>query len=160
MSVKTVKSLDYYTYRCQYCGMECISRTTESGLSPTRRGDYGSNATPTPTSYVDEAYEATTISFVAETADEPAKIQDSLGRFSEKNITSGSNIRIETGSGTNDGDYTIADRGVNRKEILLSDDDSLTTESAATAGTVTISTLIYEPNVTTGCPLCGSLNSK
>jgi hypothetical protein len=63
-------------------------------------------------------------------------------------------------SGTNDGDYTIADRGVSRGTILLDDDDSLTTESAATAGEVTISKNIYEPNITSGCPHCGSLNSK
>ena len=149
------------TYRCQVCGMECVSKKMpQSWATVTKTGNYGDNATPTPTTYSDDVYTATTVSFTAESGDDPAYLSDSKLGFADNHIQSNWSIAIETTSGTNDGTFTIADRGVSRGTILLDDDDSLTTESAATAGEVVISKTIYVPNITTGCSFCGSLNSK
>lgn len=159
--VQSVKNRDYYTYRCRICGWECRKRTMPgSSVAVTRTGDYGSNATPTPTAYADEMYEAATISFTAASGSDPAYLTDSLLQFGEKHFSDGMTIRVATDSGTNDGDYTIGDRAVTRGKIELASTDSLTTEAAATAGTVTISRMIYQPNISSGCPLCGSLNSR
>jgi len=150
-----------YVYRCKVCGFE--NRKTQisgSSVPVTKTGNYGSNATPTPETYADEMYEATTIGFVAASGDDPAYLTDSAYLFAEKHFSQGMTIRVETTSGTNDGDFTIADRGVSRGEILLSSTDSLTTETASTAGTVTLSRIIYQPDISSGCPLCGSLNSR
>lgn len=155
-----VKQRSEYTYRCKYCGMECASALLPSGVPMTRTGNYGSNATPTPASHVEEMYEASTISFTAETSSDVAYLSDSKCLFGQNGLQSGMAIRVATTSTTNDGDYTINTRGIQRGKILLSSSDSLTTEDAATAGTVTISRLIYDPNVGTGCGFCGSLNSK
>ena len=141
--------------------MECFSKKMLQSRAPvTKLGNYGDNATPTPTAYSDEVYAAITVSFTAESGSDPAYLTDSQSRFADNHIQSNWSITIATTSGTNDGTYTIADRGVSRSTILLDDDDSLTTESAATAGTVTISINSYKPNVTNGCSFCGSLNSK
>jgi hypothetical protein len=126
----------------------------------TKTGDYGSKGSPDGVAFADEMYSATTISFVAATGSDPAYIADSANRFGEKNIRTEMPIRIATTSGTNDGDYTIAARGVTRGQIQLASTNSLTTEDAATAGTVTISRIIYKPSTTQGCPGCGSLNSR
>jgi len=156
----------YYTYRCKYCGFECFKRTPDGkklpyGLSSTKTGDYGSNATPTPSNCDEELYEVTTISFTAEVTDvTPAYINDSAGKFHEKYFRSDMTIVVATTSGTNDGTYTIAGRGVANGVLTLSSSDSLTTEAAAVAGTVTLSRRIKEPNVGTGCAFCGSLASK
>ncbi len=152
--------LDQYIYRCNFCNHVCFKRVTPSGQSPTKTGDYGDSAVPTPSAYVDEQYVATSIGFVAASGSTPAYLTDSRAKFGAKYFEASSSIRIATGSGTNDGDFTIHDRGVSRDKILLSSTDSLTTENAATAGEVTISRLIKQPNITTGCPFCGSLNSK
>ena len=150
-----------YVYRCAICGWECRSEKIPGSSVPvTKTGDYGSKGTPTGTVFYDELYEATSIAFVAASGDDPAYLTDSLSRFGEKQFKSEMPIKIETSSGTNDGDYTIAARGVSRGTILLDSDDSLTTEDAATAGTVTISAKKYQPNTSAGCPSCGSLNSK
>jgi hypothetical protein len=149
------------TYRCNYCDMECVSKKmAQSNVPVTKTGNYGDNATPTPTTYSDTVYTATTVSFTAAAGDDPAYLSDYALGFTDNHIQSNWNIAITTTSGTNDGSYTIADRGVSRGTILLSSTDSLTTESAATAGTVVIKRVIYKPNVTSGCPFCGSLNSK
>lgn len=149
------------TYRCQVCGMECVSkRMKQSTLSVTKLGNYGDNATPPQKTYSDDVYTAGTIAFVAAAGDDPAHLTDSALGFADNHIQSNWSIEIETDSGTNDGTYTIADRGVSRGEILLDESDSLTDEDAATAGSVTISKVIYEPNITSGCSFCGSLNSK
>ena len=300
--------------------MECVSKKMLQSSDPvTKTGNYGDNATPTPTTYSDDVYTASTVSFTAESGDDPAYLSDSAYGFADNHIQSNWSIEIETigtelitdgefelwtsgvldnwdstvtanrstvkevtggvsskscvqltvgsyegtsgtgdghmnqspitvtaeesytlrgyyrnasgstalyrlhdnsnaeridagvttyefhrlddsevwtsfsyefdapagctsvmislgaeeigdvvyfdnislaKSGTNDGTYTIADRGVSRGTILLDEDDSLTTENAATAGEVTISKIIYQPNVTTGCPFCGSLNSR
>jgi len=141
--------------------MECVSKKMLQSADPvTKTGNYGDNATPTPTTYSDDVYTATTVSFTAAAGDDPAYLTDSALAFADNHIMSNWSIEIETTSGTNDGTFTIADRGVSRGTILLSSTDSLTTESAATAGEVTISKNIYVPNVTTGCGFCGSLNSK
>jgi hypothetical protein len=159
--MKRVRERKEDTYRCQVCGMECVSRKmAQSNVPVTKTGGYGDNATPTPTAYADEICALITVSFTAETASDPAYLSDSQLGFADNHIQSNWSITIATTSGTNDGTYTIADRGVSRGTILLDDDDSLTTESAATAGEVTISKNIYKPNVTSGCPFCGSLNSK
>lgn len=152
----------HYTYRCKYCGFENRRKIIHGSSVPvTQQGSYGTNATPTPATYADEMYEATTISFVAASGDTPAYLSDSEYRFGEKHFSDGMTIRVETTSGTNDGDYTIADRGVTRDKILLSSSDSLTDESAVTAGTVTLSRMIFKPNESAGaCPLCHSKNSK
>jgi hypothetical protein len=152
---------DYYTYKCRVCGFECRKKLIPGNSVPvTRKGDYGSEATPTPVEFADEMYEATSIAFVAAAGTTPANLTDSLYRFGDKHFSDGMTIRIETTSTTNDGDYTIADRGVTRGQILLSSTDSLTDEDASTAGTVTISRIIYKPNVPSGCPLCGSLRGQ
>jgi len=159
--MKRVRDRKEDTYRCQVCGMECVkNKMKQSDVPVTKLGNYGDNATPTPTAYSDEVYVATTVSFTAASGSDPAYLTDTAFKFADKHLSSGWNISITTTSGTNDGSYTIASRGVSRGTILLSSSDSLTTENAATAGTVTIYRTIYKPNVTTGCPFCGSLNSK
>jgi len=105
-------------------------------------------------------YTATSISFVAASGSVPAKLLDNDYRFGDQHIQSNMMISISTTSGTNDGNYTIADRGVGRGEILLSSNDSLTTEAAAAAGTVVISRILFQPNIINGCPFCGSLASR
>jgi hypothetical protein len=155
------KNREYYTYRCQYCGFECRKKLIPGSSVPiTAQGSYGNEGTPTPETFADEIYEAATIAFVAATSIDPAYLTDSQYLFGEKNFKSGMTLRVETTSGTNDGDYTITTGGVSRGVILLSDSDSLTTETAATAGTVTLSQVIYKPSITSGCPLCGSRNSR
>lgn len=158
----TIRPRSYYTYRCKYCGFECRSNKIESSDVPaTKRGSYGSNATPQPTTFDDEMYEATTVGFVAASGDDPAYLTDSLCLFGEKGFSDGMTLKVETTSGTNDGTFTIGDRAVTREKIELSTDDSLTTETAATAGTVTLSRVIYKPQTSGGgCPSCLSLNSK
>lgn len=167
--VEQAPKREEYTYRCKYCGFENFKKAmpgrvgaeASASVRVTRTGNYGNNATPTPAELEEEMYSATSLSFTAASGSTPAYITDSESRFWEKRIGHvTSKIRIETTSGTNDGDYTIADNGVLKGQILLSDDDSLTTEDAATAGTVVISRLLYQPSITTGCPLCGSLNSR
>jgi hypothetical protein len=160
--VERVRDREEYTYRCQYCKFENVrEKMPQSSVAVTKRGDYGNRGTPTPEVFADTLYEdALTIAFVAAAGTVPAKITDSAYRFGEKCIRGGMSLRVATDSGVNDGDYTIAARGVSRGEILLSSTDSLTTEAAAAAGEVTLSRLIYQPNVQTGCPFCGSLNSR
>jgi hypothetical protein len=158
---QSVPTLDSLTYRCKVCGWLC-TRKTDPNLTrqKTNKGAYG-EGTPPPAAITSAQYEdATTISFVAAAGSVPAKINDSANRFTDKRFRSEQPITIETTSGTNDGDYTIGARGVSRGTLTLSSSDSLTTENAATAGTVTISARTYEPNITTGCPLCGSLDSR
>jgi hypothetical protein len=128
----------------------------------------GSSLTLSSSMSVRYGYETTTSSMYASTSIsfstaggvvQPAKILDSNYRFGDQHIQSNMLISISSTSGTNDGNYTIADRGVSRGEILLSTSDSLTTETAAAAGTVIISRILFKANILTGCPLCGSLNS-
>jgi len=153
--------LGNFTYRCKYCGQECVEKTgLPSGLSPTKRGSYGASATPTPAAYNDLTYTASTISFTAATATDAATINDSALMFAEKHITPEEVIAVVTESGTNDGTFTIEVRGVAPGVLTLTSTDSLTTEDAATAGEVSIYRVIYQPNVTGGCGFCGSLNSK
>lgn len=141
--------------------MEDVSKKmAQSNYPVTKLGNYGDNATPTPTAYEDTIYTASTISFIAASGSDPAYLSDYDMKFADSHFQTGSSIVVTTDSGTNDGTYTIADRGVSRDKLLLSDDDSLTDEAAATAGSVVIARSIYKPNVTTGCPFCGSLNSK
>lgn len=160
--MKRVPKIDELTYRCKNCGFLCTKKTDPNlSRTKTKTGNYGSDATPTPASWsTDEQYVATTVSFVAASGDEPAKISDSARLFTDKHFKSEQPITVSTTSGTNDGTYTIAARGVSRGTLELSDDDSLTDEAAATAGTVTIYAVAYEPSITKGCPLCGSLNSR
>lgn len=159
--MKRVRKRTEDTYRCKICGFENVKKKMlQSNVNVTKLGNYGDNATPTPASYSDTVYTATTVSFTAASGDDPAYLSDSALGFADNHIRSSHAIAITTTSGTNDGSYTTAARGVSRGTITLSADDSLTTENAATAGTVTIKRVIYEPNVTTGCPFCGSLNSK
>lgn len=159
--MKRVPKTTEFLYKCKYCGFSgCAKKPVrEWGKSKTKHGNYGSNATPTPTAWNDEQYAATSISFAAVSGTTPAKINDSANKFADKKFKSEQPIAIVTTSGTNDGTYTIAARGVTRGTLTLKSGDTLTTESAATAGTVTISAVTYKPNVGTGCPLCGSLNS-
>jgi hypothetical protein len=123
-------------------------------------GDYGSKGTPPGVVFYDQHYSATTIRFVAAAGTAPAYLADSANLFGDKLLKSEMPIRVATSSGTNDGDYTIAARGVSRSEITLKSTDVLTTEIAATAGTVTISAIKWKQNISTGCPACGSLWSK
>jgi len=127
----------------------------------TKLGNYGSKGTPIGEAFYDELYEATTIGFVAAGGDDPAYLADSAYLFGDKQLHSEMPIRIVTSSGTNDGDFTIAARGVSRSEITLESTDVLTDEEAEDAGTVTISAIKWKPNQEAGgCPLCHSLNSK
>jgi len=159
--IKYVPDRKDSTYRCRICGFENVKKKMmQSNVPVTKLGNYGDNATPTPTSYADEVYAAITVSFTAESGDDPAYLSDSALAFADNHIQSNWEITIATTSGTNDGTYTIADRGVSRGTILLVSTDSLTTESSASAGTVTISKNIYKPNPVTGCPFCGSLASR
>jgi len=155
---KNPKSSEYQ-YRCKVCGTICIKKKTPWGLSKTKLGHYG-DGTPATAACTETLYTASTLSFTAASGDDPATINDSQSRFADNCIREGMSITVATGSGTNDGDYTIATRGVSRGEIRLVSTDSLTTEDAATAGEVSITRNFYKPNVTRGCPLCGSLNSK
>lgn len=125
-----------------------------NGLVPTKAGDYGNNAVPSPTAYDETVYTATTVSFDGDNG----KLVDSACAFADHHIIGGSTLVITTTSGTNDGTYTVSARGVSRSEVLI--DEALTNETSSSAGTVTIKRRIYKPNVTTGCPFCGSLNSK
>lgn len=151
-----------YKYRCKICGFECTKeKIPETNAPITKIGDYGNKGTPTGEAFADEICRATTISFVAAAGSVPAYLADSTNLFGDKLFKSEMPIRVVTTSGTNDGDYTIAARGVSRSEITLDSDDVLTTEDAATAGTVIISRVIYKPNQSAGgCPSCHSLNSK
>uniref|UniRef100_A0A6H1ZKP4 Uncharacterized protein n=1 Tax=viral metagenome TaxID=1070528 RepID=A0A6H1ZKP4_9ZZZZ len=161
--VDSVKNRDHYTYQCQVCGFENVKkRIPHSGVPVTKLGDYGSNATPTPQAYTETnaMMSSRTISFAAVSGSTPAKISDSRNQFGETHFKGGMPINITTESGVNDGNYTIAAMGVLIGDLSLSSTDSLTTETAAAAGLVTIYRRSYRPNVTTGCPLCGSLNSK
>ena len=142
-----------HTYKCKYCGFECRTQKSPAGLSATKIGHYGDNCTPPYEAYAEEYLEASTISFTS-----TPSIADSASQFKDCGLRTGYTIRISTTSGTNDGDYIIQPLGLAAGEILT--DGSLTTESAATAGTVTISRLVYKPVVAKGCGFCGSLNSK
>jgi len=147
-------------YDCKFCGFSgCVDKRTDT-QPETKVGNYGFNATPSPTEQESEKYVSTVVSFTAASGTTPAKLSDASFGFGDRGFRGSMALRVSTDSGTNDGDYTIAARGLTRGELLLSDDDSLTTETAATAGEVTISRLTYKPNVTQGCPLCGSLNSR
>lgn len=148
----------YYTHKCPYCGFEVRNKPISgSGVPVVHKGSYGSNATPQPTTYADEMYEATTISFVAASGSTPAYLSDSTNQCGDKSFSDAMTLRVATTSGTNDGDYTIADRGVTRGQILLSSSDSLTDEDASTSGTVTLSRIIYKPDENAGgCPFCHS----
>jgi len=159
--MKSIPKTTEFLYKCRHCGFLCARKAIrEWERSKTRTGTYGSTGTPTPASFNDEQYNATAISFVAAAGDVPAKINDSANRFADRHFHSEQPIKIVTTSGINDGTYTIAARGVSRGTLILSSSDSLTTEDAATAGEVTISDVTYEPDVTIGCALCGSLNSR
>jgi hypothetical protein len=156
------------TYPCRVCGMTCIkaksipANPTQWGISRgiTQTGSYA-EGTPPPTTFDLEVYETATISFSAETDTAPAKIADSECRLADKGFVPGEAIVISTESGTNDGTYTLAERGaISRASLALATGSTLSDEDAATAGTVTISVRTYKPNVTTGCSFCGSLNSR
>ncbi len=159
--MKRVRDSKEDTYSCQVCGFENLkNKMKHSNLNVTKLGNYGDNATPTPASYSDTVYTATTVSFTAASGDDPAYLSDSAFGFADNHVPTNHALAISTTSGTNDGSYTTAARGVLPGTVTLASTDGLTTESAATAGTVTIARVIYEPNVTTGCAFCGSLNSK
>ena len=132
--IKRVPNREESTYRCRICDFENVKKKmAQSNVPVTKLGDYGDNATPTPTSYTDVAsYTARTVSFTAAAGDDPAYLTDSLLGFADNHIQGNWSIAITTTSGTNDGSYTIADRGVSRGTILLVSTDSLTTENAAT----------------------------
>lgn len=153
----------HYAYRCQYCGHECVSKKMpQSNLPVTKTGNYGSNGTPTPSLYTETAAMVSSreISFAAASGSDPAKISDAQNKLGDSHMKGGMTINVSTESGTNDGNYTVAERGVSIGEIRLSSSDSLTTETASAAGLVNIYRRTYQPNVTTGCPFCGSLNSR
>ena len=169
--MKRVPKVSELTYQCKHCGFTCIKKKSISsnpeewgiGRGITKTGDYGSNATPTPTTFSDTVaqYTAATISFTAASGSTPAKINDSDNQLADKGFLPGRTIVVSTESGTNDGTYTLAEYGgVASGSLSLSSSDTLTTEAAATAGEVTVCIRSYQPNITTGCPLCGSLNSR
>jgi hypothetical protein len=157
--IQIAKDRTYYTGRCIICGWEVRNKEISySNVPITKTGNYGSNATPQPVTFADEMYVATTISFVDASSPDAAYMADSAYLIGDKGFHTGMTIRVETTEGTNDGDFTIS--SVTRGEILLTSSARLTTQSAATAGTVTISRVIYSPSVLSGCPFCGSLKSR
>jgi len=105
-------------------------------------------------------YQANTISFTAPSGTTPATINDSAGLFADNHFGGDTTIVLVTGSGTNDGTYTIASKGVTLSSLSLASTDSLTTESAAVAGLVKIYRVLYFIDDAPGCPLCHSLNSR
>jgi hypothetical protein len=149
-----------YKYHCKVCGFTCVKeRIPGVDVPVTKTGNYGSKGTPNGEVFYDQLYKATTIGFVAAAGTSPAYMTDSACLFGDKMLRSEMPVRIATSSGTNDGDYTIAARGVSRGEITFKSTDVLTTET--TAGTVTISAIKWKPNQEAGgCPSCYSLNSK
>jgi hypothetical protein len=152
------KDRSFYVSRCAYCGFEVrTNKISGSSVPITKTGSYQSATTPTPIEFIDEMYEAATISFVVESGSTSAYLSDSAKLFSDKQFTHGMTLRVETTSTTNDGDYTIST--VTAGEISLTSDLAIT-ESSSTAGTVTLSRVLYKPNITSGCALCGSLNYK
>ena len=160
MSILSVPTQDEHYYRCNRCGFWNVKKAgVPSGRPVTKRGDFHYNESPPIQAYSDLIYTATTISFTIETATETAKINDSALQFGEKHFLGGMTISVVTGSGLNDGDFTISDRGVSRGTLSLSATDSLTTETAAAAGEVNIYREMYKPYVSQGCPLCSSLAS-
>ncbi|MHC4525150.1 MAG: hypothetical protein ACYSU8_06410, partial [Planctomycetota bacterium] len=69
--------------------MECVSKKMEQSNVPvTKRGNYGDNATPTPTAYTDEVYSAITVSFTAESGSDPAYLTDAALGFADNHIQS------------------------------------------------------------------------
>jgi hypothetical protein len=157
--IQIAKDRTYYTGRCIICGWEVRNKKISySNVPITKTGNYGSNATPQPVTFADEMYVATTISFVDASSPDAAYMADSAYLIGDKGFHTGMTIRVETTEGTNDGDFTIS--SVTRGEILLTSSARLTTQSAATAGTVTISRVIWKPNITSFCPFCGSGNHK
>ncbi len=167
-SLPRIKDL---TYPCRHCGFTCVKKTRVSynsepwgiGRGVTKTGNYGNNATPAPAQFDHgaAAYTASTISFSAATDSSPAKILDSQNQLADKGFLPGMTVVVATESGTNDGIYTLAERGgISRSALSLSSSDSLTDEDAATAGEVSLTIRSYEPKITTGCPFCGSLNSR
>lgn len=157
-----------FFYKCKNCGFTNVKRKTVPyhpdplGISrgATLLGNY-SEATPTPASYDEEIYSAVSISFTASSGDTPAKIWDSNYLLADKGFCAGNTIVIATESGTNDGAYTLSGAsGITSASLSLISGDDLTTEDASTAGTVTISIRWYKPSITTGCPFCGTLNSR
>ena len=176
---------EYYTYRCHYCGQECVKRSgLPSGLPITKIGDYGANATPTPTAYNSLMYSANTISFTAASGTTPAMINDSSYQFANHHFAGDMTIAVVTqgssplpsafqvnafqgnafqvstaGSNINDGTYTIASKGATMGSLYLSTADILTTQSASNAGLVKIYRVLYYVNQHSGCPFCGSLAS-
>jgi hypothetical protein len=151
------KERGYYVGRCAVCGFEVrTNKIPGSSVPVVKTGSYQSAATPTPIEFLDEMYVASTISFVAAAGSTSAYLADSAKLFSDKQFTHGMKLRVGTTNTTNDGDYTIST--VTAGELSLTSD--LTTESSSTAGTVTLSRVIYKPNATSGCPLCGSLASR
>jgi predicted RNA-binding Zn-ribbon protein involved in translation (DUF1610 family) len=155
------KPMSHYEFRCSVCGFLIRDKQIPGSSVPVANmKGFGTNVTPPPITFTDEMYAANTIAFAASSGSTPARLTDSVLLFRDKLFTEGMTIRVATNSGTNDGDYIIADRGVSRGEILLSDSDSLTTESAATAGRVTISKVSWKPNRTFGCPSCGNWASR
>ena len=157
------------TYKCKYCGFSTCIKKKGISANPlqwsvargiTQTGSYA-EGTPPPALFDLECYSTNTISFSAESDSTPAKLTDSECRLADKGFVPGETIVISTESGTNDGTYTLAERGaITRSSLALETGSTLSDEDAATAGTVTISVRTYKPNVTTGCPFCGSLNSK
>jgi hypothetical protein len=151
------KDRGFYVGRCSYCGFEVRTQKISGSSVPiTKTGSYQSAATPTPIEFIDEMYIASTISFVAASGSTSAYLSDSAKLFSDKQFTHGMTLRVRTTSTTNDGDYTIST--VTAGEISITSD--LTTESSSTAGTVTLSRVMYQPNITSGCSFCGTLNYK
>ena len=152
---------EYYTYRCHYCGFECVQRSgLPSGLPITQIGDYGANATPTPTAYIDLMYTANTISFTAGSGTTPDTISDSAKHFADYHIGGDMTIVTVSTSGLNDNTYTIASKGAKMASLTLQSTGSLTTESAAHAGTVSIYRVLYFVDQHSGCPFCASKASK
>ena len=161
MNIARIPDLSEHTYRCQVCNALCVRKKVPHwSRGVTKTGDYGSNTTPEPTTFWDQIYSSSTISFTAASGSDPAQLSDSAKKFADNHLRPNMTIKIETTSGTNDGTYTIEEKGVTNSTILLISSDSLTTEDAATAGTVTLYVRTYKSNVTTGCPFCGSLNSR
>lgn len=164
--MKTVPTRASLTYRCPTCGFECVRKVgLASGLPVTKIGNYGASGGPLPTTYeISDVHEYTVPAgnnaFVAASGSDLAYLYDPTQQVSLRRIIGGETITVSTTSGTNDGTYVLDEKGVALDKLLLASGYDFTTEDGGAAGTITLGVVSYKPNVTTGCPFCGSLNTR
>lgn len=154
------------TYRCPTCGFECVAKGgLASGLSVTKIGDYGTSGGPLPTTEVSSEVYAFTVpagvnAFTAASGSELAYIYDPFQKVSLIRIIGGDDVTVTTESGINDGTYTVDAKGISLDKIRVASGFDFASEDGGSAGKISLKVVQYKPNITTGCPFCGSLNTK